>query len=267
MTWRPINPNHAIERVRFVVQYKQDLSEKIINQIVSLVDKLKAETRLEGPTALTGVKVDFRVLANGEQQILPTQSAGNGWSFVRFSATRNPIEAFNVQGNQLVYETTEYRRWSTFKQRFSKVVLPSVNVTSQALDMDVASLEYHDRFYFDGPIEKANPTALVARVAPLLEAEVIDNGKLWHLHRGWFERFEGGDVLVNQNLDAIDVILSGGDAPSRSVGMLTRAEFRSANYPVNSLETETLLDQLHTITKIKFITLVNKEILPAIGAE
>lgn len=265
MTWRPINPAHAIERVRLIVQYKQELSEKLIGQIVSKIDAIKGDARLEGPTPLPGVKLNFTVTPNGEQQFSAPQLPSKAWSYVRYSTARQPLEIFNIQGSQLIYETGEYRRWHVFVQRLNKVVSPSLELAENSLDTDLIALEYYDRFFFDGEVRDASPTGLVAAICGALPPDAVDNAKLWHLHRGWFESCDLGDVLINQNCDALDAIPPGKETEVRTLGILTRAEFRHANYPVSKFDSGALIEKLHEVTNSTFMNVLNPEILPMIG--
>lgn len=265
MTWRPITTAHAIERVRFIAQFKQQVSAKMARSMSDAVSKQKADTRLDGPSPMTTINLGLQVGPDGKQFLAAPPMANDvGWQFIRKAANGMPQEVVAMQDNSLMYETSDYRRWTTFRQRFEKVVAPLLAIVS-TLDVETISLEFFDRFYFDGPPSDALPADLINGIVGLVPEEAASGRSLWHVHRGWFERTEKGSFLINQNFDSVDANPVPAGPTRRFVSILTKAEARSTHYQVDEEAIEPLLDKLHARTKLYFMRAVRPEVLAAVG--
>lgn len=264
MPWQPVNPAHAIERVRLLVQFRQPISEKLAALLKAAVEKHSRESRLVGPTPMQSVTFGVQMSPDGQGQMVASQE-GLGWQYVRSSSAHLPLEVFAVQRNQIIYETTEYRKWETFMQRFQKVAAEAVDLASSALDLDVLSLEYYDRFFFEGPVKDADPRLLLRDIEKFLHPDPASGRTMWHLHRGWFESSEKGDVLVNQNFDAIEGIRGGRTDLMRTVGVLTKAELRSANHQLDGIPVNDLMKLAHDFTGRYFKEALQEPMLAHVG--
>lgn len=265
MPWRPVNPTHAIERVRFLVQFRQPISEKLNEQLKRAAGRHSNETRMVGPAPMQSVRFGIQVLPDGQQQVLSPVTEGHGWQYVRSSSVNQPLEVLGVQGNQIVYETTEYRRWNTFVQRFSKVAAEAIEVANQSLDTEIVALEYFDRFYFEGDREDADPRLLLSDIEKFLKPDAASGRTMWHLHRGWFEKATGGDILINQNFDVTEAIPPGGTSPVRTISIFTKAELRSSNHVVDGVPMADLLNLLHDSTGSYFKSALEPSMLASVG--
>lgn len=264
MPWRPVNPSHAIERVRFVVQMKQPLPDKLVRQISELTKKLQHETRLQGPIPLQGLSINVQVV-DGKQHLSQSETNKGGAQFTRSASNGQPIEVLSVAGNQLAYETAEYRRWTSFKQRYDKVLREPINLIISSLDVDWVSLEYFDRFIFDGDSTQAKPGELLSNMQEFFDEDTLSGRNMWHLHRGWFHKTTSGDVLINQNFDAVDLPQLPPQAPVRSISVLTKADARALNFEVEETPISALLDFLHQQTNMHFTKALVPEMLIRIG--
>lgn len=267
MTWRPINPAHAIERVRFVMKFGQSVPAKIARQMSESIAKQSNETRLEGPQEISAVNIGFHVAPDGKPIITTPTAKVPGWQFARLSSNGLPLEIVALEDDKVIYETTSYRRWETFMQRFDRVVAPVVALGVQSLDVDLVSIEYFDRFLFDGPRQKALPADLLVGIDNILHPDAASGRTMWHYHRGWFEQSGVGDVLVNQNIDAVDTAQPETGEPVRTINLLTKAEARSANCNVDGTPIVDLLDSLHEVTKRYFVQAVQPSMLNSVGIQ
>lgn len=265
MSWRPVNPSHAIERVRFVVKFRENVPSKLSRQMGDRIAAIRHETRLDGPSPVTAISFGVQII-DGQQLVAPQQSTVQGWQYVRKATNGQSLESVSLQGDQIIYETAEYRRWKTFKQRFEKIVAGLVEVASATLDVENVSLEYVDRFIFDGAPENASPAALLVGIDKYIHPDAASGRTLWHLHHGWFENHGDGDVLINQNFDAQDTVVEERKKSARSILILTRAELRSVNYPaVNEGPLPVHLDLLHDLTKSYFKNSVRADLHSSVG--
>lgn len=263
MPWRPLNAAHAIERVRLVVQFKHPIPDKLVRQIADKVQAQQNETRLVGPTPLQALSFNMQIV-DGRQHVFPGQPPV-GVQFTRVDAKNQPIEVLSVAGNQISYETVEYRRWNKFQQRYVKAPGAAVDLAANVLDVEFFSLEFLDRFIFTGLAHEALPTRLLANAERFLDEDTLTGRTMWHLHRGWFQGTLHGDVLINQNFDAADVVMVGAADMVRTITVLTKADARASEYKLEAISTVELLDLLHQQTDMFFRQAMVPEMLAAVG--
>lgn len=264
MSWKPINPSHAIERVRVILKFGEQIPSKLARQMGDRVADSKRETRLEGPLPVNGFGFSVEVGADGMPIATAPSRKAQGWQFSR-SADNSPIESIACVGEQLIYETLEYRRWEVFARRFAKIAEGASALATQSLDVAAVVLEYYDRFYFSGKREEARPSDLLTGLEGNLREDALSGRTFWHLHKGWFERAGNGDVLVNQNFDGQDVLTPENRALQRSVTMLTSVELRTGFYPIEPEPLMTHLGFMHALSKQRFEGALQPSMLPLVG--
>lgn len=249
MPWSPLHPNHAIERVRIVIQFKDRLPFKSIAKLGSDFESRSAKLNI-------GARVDLlaRTIMMGPQG--PIQSSSPlppdgpaGWQFVRKSGVDNPEEAITLTQEALIYETTQYVRWISFRARSMDLMLPIIQYIASVLDIRLFALEYFDRFIFEGSLTEAEPSELLDHsLTNGFSANTKSGEELWHLHYGWFDTQHGTRVLVNQNFDAVDLTDVEG-VVRRSVGIYTKVERRNKDEIVDLVGFADDLEAMHTISK------------------
>ncbi len=250
VTWRPLHSQHAIERVRLIVQFSEQIPVKVVRKMSEVLAAKRHETRMIGPAALQGFGIS---MVHSEGGFVPQpQQITNGWQFTRNASNNAPLETVVFDGTSITYETTEYQRWDTFKRRTNKITADVLQIASQSVDYQSVSVEYIDRFMYLGKATEANVGDLLVNAGAMLHADAATGKHLWHLHRGWFENFNGGKVLINQNFDAQEGIVAGENAPTRSLQVLTKAELRADSNDLSVEKYEENLEMLHDLTKSYF---------------
>jgi uncharacterized protein (TIGR04255 family) len=250
MTWRPLHSQHAIERVRLIVQFSEQVPAKVVRRMSDALFALRHETRMVGPTPIQGF--GFSMIQAEGGMIAQPQQVTHGWQFTRNASNNLPLEAVDFDGSNLKYETTDYQRWDTFKRRTKKVLDEVLQIACQSVDLQSVSIEYIDRFMYLGNATEAKVDDLLAGASSMLHADAVSGKHVWHIHRGWFEDFMGGKVLINQNFDAQDGIVSGQNVPMRSLQVLTKADLRSDSFDLSIEKYEENLETLHDLTKSYF---------------
>ena len=250
MTWRPLHSQHAIERVRLIVQFNEQVPEKVVRRMSDALIALRHDIRMVGPTPVQGF--GFSMVQAEGGVIAQLQPGTGGWQFTRNASNNAPLEAVVFAGGSLTYETTEYQRWDAFKRRTKKILDEVLQIACQSVDFQSVSIEYIDRFMFDGNATEARVEALLIGASPMLHADAVSGKHLWHLHRGWFEDFNGGKVLINQNFDAQEGSVAGQNVPTRSLQVLTKAELRADSLDLSIEKYEENLETLHNLTKSYF---------------
>lgn len=265
MTWRPLHSQHAIERVRLIVQFNEQVPSKVARAMSETLATKRHDLRMSGPTPVHSIGFS---MVPSETGILPqAQQMTDGWQFTRNATNQAPLEALVFQGGNLTYETTEYQRWETFKRRVSKIMDEIMRIASQSVDFQAVSIEYLDRFMFEGNAAVAKVSDLLTNADPMIHIDAASGKHLWHVHRGWFEDFRGGKVLINQNFEAQEGLLAGKNAPTRSMQILTKAELRADSFDLSVEKYEENLESLHDLTKSYFKAAIVQTHFESLGLE
>lgn len=264
MSWNPIHPHHAIERTRIVVQFKDKLPQKTILKLGEAFDKHRAEFGF-GPR----VEVQTHTLVVGQDVASPQMLAqqARGWQYLREASQGVVLEAIVLDPEGLVYECVEYTRWADFWGRASVMVLPLVDGLSSVTDLRLFSLEYFDRFVFNGAPNQASPVNLITgNLIENLPESAKSGEELWHLHRGWYETSRDIRVLINQNIDANEGKNASGDIV-RAVGVYTKVERRNRSDMVDPSCLGQDIEKMHEISKVVFSSAINDAIKDRIGLD
>lgn len=220
------------------------------------------DLRMVGPNPVQSFGFQF---GPGMAAPIPQGQTNEGWQFTRNAANGAPLEAVVCSDDTLTYETSEYKRWTIFNQRLAKVVGDMLPLASTSLDLAGLTLEYVDRFVFEGAPENADARNLLVGAVGHIHEDAASGNSPWHLHSGWFENVPGGKVLINQNFDIQDGTRPDRTEPLRSIQILTNASFRVPHYDMDLDRFQQLLDELHAHTKLYVRKVLRPEILALIG--
>lgn len=251
--WVPVQQHHAIERLRLEFGFREALPSKVVETARRIFDPQRATLRFSDPEPQD---VHQFILQPGNFGPPATQKVV-GWQSTRRKDNVSIAEAVALNPTAFSYESTDYRGWDTAYKRFSKVVRPLLEVIINVVDLNHFSLEYTNRFVFQGQPDRADPS-------PILSESVLnsinDRAKaglsLWHLHRGWFEMIEGRNILVNQNIDVQDGQSLDG-RPVRSIQIYNRAEFRPEKDQFSLDGIDSVATELHDLLKGQFCAVLS----------
>lgn len=264
MSWQPIHPNHAIERTRIAVQFRDALPLRTVLGVGEGFEKTRTDFGFGPRVEVQSHSIVVDLAGQGQQ---PVAQQSRGWQFRREAAPGAIVEALVFTPEGIVYENVEYVRWAEFWDRASRLLLPLVQMSAEVTDLRSFSLEYFDRFVFSGEPTAASPALLIPDgMASDLPDMPRSGAELWHLHRGWFETLHGIRVLVNQNIDANDVHGPDGNI-RRSVGIYTKIERRNANEIVDACSVADDLNRMHVISKTVVANVLRPEIQARIGLD
>jgi uncharacterized protein (TIGR04255 family) len=263
LTWRPINPYHAIERARFAIAFSEPVPEKLQKTILQEVDFRRDELGFGQPNPLRGTSIAFQIGPGGPaslQQAAPV----TGWQFMRQTDPGLVQESLELNGAELSYQTTEYGRWALFMERLQSVLGDIPAKLGSVLSRRVTVLEYVDRFYFEGDPLESDATPMLGDLLSVLPTDVVAGESLWHIHRGWFENHRGKNVLVNINFGTEDGSVDGSKVV-RGLHGLTRVELRHVdeNSDVGDLTAD--LEMLHEVANATFKRSLTQEARELVG--
>lgn len=261
MAWKPHQPEHAIERVRLLAVFKSALPARFVRKLAA-----------DGETRRIELGFTSKNLREGKQFSIGPNSAHLadapielfGWDWQLVSAANSPIETLILENNALVYETSQYSSWKNFIDRFDQVGRPTLSDVLNVTDLASLSLEYIDRFVFDGDASKARPDELFKNVSENLHVDAACGRELWHLHKGWFETTKNLRLLINQNFDAQSGQLADG-TQLRSVQVFTKTEFRPDQEGIDFEGIQAHLDIMHDRSIDLFADVLKSEMLPHVG--
>ena len=260
--WIPVSTAHAIERTRIAIGFAPELSSKTVEAAGKAADPAAAEMGLFPRAALNAENFAVGIGPDGPKL---TGRKMVAWQISNAAEPGTGTEALQADQSGIQYETSTYVRWALFLEHFLNLARKSLEALDAVSDAQVVSLEYFDRFFFDGEMEAGLPGDLLdSRLIEVL-AEPAKSGKeLWHLHRGWFGDQDGERFLVNQNLDA--VVGQTADGKSiRTIQIMTKIERRAADGLISLTDFAPLLEKMHTLSKATLGGVLNAEYQAKIG--
>lgn len=264
MAWRPIRENHAIERVRVICAFQAEIRPKFLQRLSEFIERKRGDFELDPVREIKGQGLVIEMGPGGAINPRQNPSQIRGWAFSRRLPTGDIIENIGLENGVLTYEISEYSRWNGFHERMLRLIEDVVFEMSTYDDMSALSLEYYDRFVFEGK-EIADPRAIFKMGHNMVPETSLDAGNLWHIHRGWFEDTLNGKILVNQNIDAQDGEFLG--TPARSLSLLTKIEARSNFVQLSPASLRELLPSMHEHSNSVFKNILNSRALEMIGME
>ena len=263
MTWRPIHPKHAIERTRIAVQFRDPLSQKTIQTLGQGFDTAGSAFGFE-PKQNTQSQT-ISISADGRQQF-SSPSPTLGWQAVRTAQTTDIVEAIVVDPRAIAYENVEYTRWNDFWGRSWSILSPLIESANSTTHLQLFSLEYFDRFFFDGHIVDASPKGLIAgNVLDMVSQQAGEGREHWHIYRGWFDTIDGIRVLVNHNIDSSDLIDPLSKTLMRSIAIYTKIERRNVDEVVDFGTFAIDMQKMHAISKSILSQSLTKKSIDTIG--
>lgn len=245
MSWKPIFPSHAVERVRVVVTFAENVPGRLASTLAEKFDQIRSDLGFGPHTQFATTSIAFGINPSG---MLPMQvpQGHSGWQFVREGEAGLPVEAFVLNGNTLVYEMSDYSRWNLVLDRFLEVCGNALSEISGVVDAQSVVHDYFDRFIFSGAANVALPSELlVSELTESLPDEVKSGHQLWHLHRGWWDGDGKERLLINQNFDALDAETPEGEQV-RSIQIYTKAEKRMVDVGLDLTRISEHLNQMHS---------------------
>lgn len=192
--FRPINDDHAIERVVFTLELNRPLSEiaskRIADRHHEWRHELPAMTRPEG--------FEFEI---GLEGVRTNRVPGVAFAFLQPDGS--PVWALKAQGNEIAVECRRYSRWNkvwTKARNLFSMVLPHARDDHETYQVSKAHLVVQDAFL--SPSSNYNLEELFSgsRYVP---THIFGMGPDWHVHTGWFEAEDKARILHNFNLDGV----------------------------------------------------------------
>ncbi len=263
MAWTPVHEAHAIDQVRVIVRFKSALPEKMLSKITKPISDAYEDF---GFDSIKLAESDFPpIVLSIDNKPVEAKRNEIGKLFQRFEG-ENKIEEAGFRDQTFGFISFVYVRWENFQNRFRELFGDQLEVALGITDLATVRLEYWDRFYFDGPVEQADASELLANVDESIPAANIKGGLTWHSHSGWFEEIDNHKMLVNRNIDVQDETIDA-ENKRRVVRFYTLVDFRVDGSEANSDDVMRWLQFLHNRSLEIFSSSINIDMRNRIGIE
>ncbi len=251
MSWKPITDTHAIERVRFILGFQEELTQKTFDELVASFEKNYSEDygfNKHNKAKQLSVKIS---LSNNVVQNTEQKPANPIHQFQRTtdSDENNVLEHLNIARSEISFEVLDYTRWINFYKTVQKLIKQITDITAKTVDINQLTLEYWDKFAFEGDTKNADPRLFLKNLEYHLPETVFTNGDMWHLTKGWLQTAgsETEKILVNLNCTAHDAEHIKTKEIHRLIEIHTLTTFRKV-YSENSIDT--LVEDMQTLHKV-----------------
>lgn len=261
LSWAAVQQQHAIERIRIEIAFTEPLPSRVVESAKRQFEQNRNALRFASAVPQEVHQLGIQPGLGGA----PTFQKVVGWNSVRESSPGVAVESVALNPGGFAYESTDYRSWETAHRRFRSVADSIIQQVSTVVDIGSFSLDYADRFVYQGRPAEAEPGAILVPDLLCSLTEGARSGEfLWHLHRGWFDLQEGRSVLMNQNVDAQDAKTHTG-ALVRSLQIFTRAEFRPQPEQFRVEDLRAIADQLHVLCNFHFASILTDDAKNMVG--
>ncbi len=116
MAWKPLHEAHAIDRVRILVQFDAQLSDKTLARAAGPITATAFDLGF-GTVERAGSSVQEINITPGMQAGFPAPPRANGWVLKRQDGQRL-VEEAGYRDLVFGYMTSEYSRWENMRSRF-----------------------------------------------------------------------------------------------------------------------------------------------------
>lgn len=188
-TIRPLNDDHAIESVKFSVQFSSALSVKAIRALEASHDKWRDS--LPAVSAADGT-----IENNGRQVRVP----GVIFAYVRPDSSSTWL--MNAFASSLSVECPLYSRWAKIWPEAQTLLSKAIEVIFESQEIVVSAVELTVKDVFVTTSHNYELRDLLRESG--FSAPIIFRSKpVWHSHVGWFEYSGETRTLNNLDLDAV----------------------------------------------------------------
>ncbi|WP_018240566.1 hypothetical protein [Ensifer sp. BR816] len=262
MPWKPLHEAHAIDRVRVLVQFDAQLSDKALARAATPITSIALDLGFDAVERAAS-SVQQITIAPHIQASYPEPPRANGWVLKRHDGQRLAEEA-GYRDMVFGYLAGEYSRWENTRSRFWDLFEKPLDAAMGIVSVGSMRLEYWDQFIFDGEPSEADASDLFHQFDAALPAYNIRGGASWHSHLGWFESRNDMPLLINRNFDAVDRPQD--DGVVRAMNIYTLVELRvpaETELGVDAIRTE--LDFLHDRSVALFGEALKPDLRDAVG--
>jgi uncharacterized protein (TIGR04255 family) len=267
--WRPIQEQHAIVAVGAVIQFREELSQRVLRKVVATAEEAAFAQGLRSRSRTNSLQVQIGELGRAEK----IETPAGGYMFTSLSRAGDDesvpdtvSEQLVLESHRVLYRTMIYPSWGKVVDKLKTLFVPAVRIALEVAAPQSYRLEYLDRFWFDGDPEDALAEQLLTTESKFLPPHIFGSRTQWHVHTG---SYVGLNQVLQINADCIDRDdIVGVDTPRRSVNLVTALEQRfPSDEASDGLTAEDVLDgfiQMHGDLKNVLRDIISPEMSEAI---
>ena len=267
----PFTEQHSIQEVQVALHFQREFAEEeIVSARAGFEPTIK--DALPRRAELRGGSVTVDMSAEGAQ-VRPGRIGSGlvGFQYSRIKGDGKPSRILELANNVVSVRILEYEGWDTVRKDiidYTKALLAFLDL--EANPVMAASLNFTDRYTFDGDSTEAKAELLFVKENEYITTRSFTAGPLWHCHSGWFEQLgTAGRILNRLNIRSNLIDL----APTVTIEHQATVQFatpRQSFETVFGLSEESggiagILDSLHDKNKEILTALIQPEMLAKIG--
>ncbi len=205
MNAHPFAKKNAIEAIAFVMVFERSFFENENEALLSLEHTLKNEFQ-----SFATIR-SFNINIAGEKDELTQPSISNyqnigGVLLQHFQSNGKPDWSLRTENEKIVVTCFDYDRWDTIWPKARNFLLRAAHVVSSETNpVTQCGMQVIDKFIYTDVDRTYNIEDVFNISSPFLSKHVLDSGKFWHIHQGWFENSllennENGKILNILNI-------------------------------------------------------------------
>ncbi len=182
MSWKPLNDKCAIERMGFVIVFKETLTQKTFDELADVFkNNYSKDYKLKEVQDDDGAVFAFLKTVDSDENRL--------------------LENLSIARSRISFESMNYTEWKPFDEIINKITKQATDITVKTVDIHQVSLEYLYKFIFEDDIENADPRLVLKHLEPNIPETVFTDGEPWNLSKGWLQAFGNTSkkILVELN--------------------------------------------------------------------
>lgn len=205
--FEPIHAAHAIEQVVFVLQFDRALTPDAFASVKECANQFKTDDDLPALIPIETQEVTFSLgIAGGNAQQTQPLGRVSGLILRRTAPNGAIAKELRVEPHAITFITSLYTRWDTIwaqANTYFNALIPKY--TAGEAYISGITLNYLDKFVWDGDINSCNPNLLLRHDSKYLCPSIFEVKDLWHSHTGAFIRVDNNiKRLLNINVGCLD---------------------------------------------------------------
>lgn len=265
--FEPLHSAHAIEQVIFVLQVEHELDDIGIKKVRDAADEVSTEL----PKKIDVQSMTFAIGPAAMPTPPPGLTGGKIYQKIRPDGT---VECeFRVERMSVIFRTLLYTRWAAIWEQARKYFDSVIPIYIANARISGISLNFVDKFVWDGPISECQPIRLFRPESKYLCPHIYETQDLWHSHTGAFYRIDNQTKrLLNVNVDYIDERKNEEARRVIVIGTVLTDMMNQPGYDPLTVATvdaskffDSHMQQLHDFGKLVFGNVINNEMAQRIA--
>ena len=197
----PINERHAIQEVIFAVQVDPDFGSEEIEEL----KEAKNQFLLFLPRITDLPTVHFGTRETIDQA---PPISNHPVAFTRHKANGEVEWELRLDTPHIIIRCLSYTNWNQIWENVHRFFVEVFGVISgKPRSIISLALQYNNVFTWSGDKKKYDAQKIIDSQSLCVPKGLFNQGPIWHLHQGWFDRNEGeisGRILKRMHINSIE---------------------------------------------------------------